>query len=314
MLSRFMVCAVFLSLTPAIQAQRKLQPGQSSRLTTIGIDGSDPKVVYETETQIEAPNWTSDGKWLVYNSGGLWRIPADGSGKPEAVDIGGLTNVNNDHVLSPDGKTIYFGTAGHIFAVPFAGGKPRRVSNDPGPGKNFRYWLHGVSPDGKTLAYVGSKEVNGDAFGSLDLYTIPAAGGEDRLLDDHKAADDGPDYSPDGKWIYFNSERSDHSQIWRMKPDGTGHEQLTKDDRVNWFPHPSPDGKWVVYLSYPPGTKKHPADKDVILRRMRPDGSEQADVVAVFGGQGTMNVPSWSPDGKRFAFVAYPLKDDPKGK
>ena len=281
-----------------------------ARLTTIGIDGSDKRVIYETRDGIEAPNWSPDGKWLVLNShGALLRIPADGSGTPEKISIGDVKGVNNDHVLSPDGKTIYFSASQHIYAVPFEGGQPRRVSNEHPAERQFKYFLHGVSPDEKTLAYAGVEIENGDPWGRIDLFTIPAAGGPDTRLTNTPAPDDGPEYSPDGEWIYFNSELNakipGHAQCYRMKPDGTGIEQLTHDERVNWFPHISPDGKWIVYISFPPGTVKHPADKDVILRRMKPDGSEQSDILAFNGGQGTINVNSWSPDSRHFAFVTY---------
>jgi Tol biopolymer transport system component len=283
-----------------------------ARLTVIGIDGLDKRAIYETPTGIEAPNWSPDGLWLICNGGGsLWRIAADGSGQPEKIPIGDLKGVNNDHVLSPDGRTIYFSAAGHIYSVPFAGGQPRRISNDQPPARQFKYFLHGVSPDEKTLAYAGMEVENGDPSGRLDLYTIPAAGGSDTRLTNTPAPDDGPEYSPDGHWIYFNSELNakipGHSQCFRMKPDAKGIEQLTHDERVNWFPHISPDGKWIVYISFPPGTMKHPADKEVILRRMKPDGSEQADIITIHGGQGTINVNSWSPDSRHFAFVAYEI-------
>lgn len=206
----------------------------------------------------------------------------------------------------------------HLYAVPFEGGQPRRVSNEHPSATAFKYFLHGVSPDDKTLAYVGVSAVGDDPWGRLDLYSIPTVGGPDTRLTDTLAPDDGPEYSPDGKWIYFNSELNakvpGHAQCYRMKPDGTGIEQLTYDERVNWFPHVSPDGNWIVYISFPPGTVKHPANKDVILRRMKPDGSEQADIIAFLGGQGTINVNSWSPDSKRFAFVAYPILSDGESK
>jgi len=294
-------------------AQGVLAPGQVARLTTIGRDGSDPKVLFQTTDIIEAPNWSSDGKWLVYNSkGSLWRIAADGSGnQPEKIATGDVQDVNNDHVLSPDGRTIYFSAGGHLYAAPFSGGQPRRVSNEHPAEEQFQYYLHGVTPDGSTLAYVGVSAMNGKRWGRLDLYTIPAAGGADTRLTDTPAPDDGPEYSPEGNWIYFNSELNaktpGHAQCYRMKPDGSGVEQLTRDERVNWFPHVSPDGKWLVYLSFPPGTVGHPANKDVILRRMKPDGSEQADIIAFHGGQGIMNVNSWSPDSQRFAYVAFPI-------
>lgn len=309
--------AFALAFAPAVQAQRKLQEGQTAQLWTIAIDGTQARMVYETTQLIEAPNWTPDGKWLVYNSGGgLWKIPAAGGGQPQKIDTGAVRSANNDHVLSPDGKTIYISATGHLYAVPFEGGEPRRISNDHAADRQFRYFLHGVSPDGKTLAYVGAEKVGADVWGRLDLYTIPASGGADVRLTDTPAPDDGPEYSADGRWIYFNSELAakvpGHAQLFRMRPDGTGVEQLTNDERVNWFPHVSPDNTWIVYLSYPPGTTKHPADKHVILRRMRLDGSERADVVALFGGQGTFNVNSWAPNSRRFAYVAYPIKEKPK--
>ncbi len=297
--------------TPRAGAGMRSANGRRAQLMTIGIDGADKRLIYETTSSLEAPNWSPDGKWLVCNGGGaLWRIAADGSGQPENIPTGDVMKVNNDHVLAPDGRTIYFSAAGHLYAVPFAGGQPRRVSNDQPPARQFKCFLHGVSPDERTLAYVGVESADGDPWGRMDLFTLPTAGGPDTRLTDTSAPDDGPEYSSDGKWIYFNSELNakvpGHAQCYRMKPDGTGIEQLTHDERVNWFPHVSPDGKWIVYISFPPGTVKHPADKAVILRRMRPDGSEQADIIAFNGGQGTINVNSWSPDSKRFAFVMYP--------
>lgn len=286
---------------------RPLRPHQRAELRTIDIEGGNETVVLISDQVIEAPNWTPDGKWLIFNAGGeLWRMPADGSAEPEPIDTGAIRRLNNDHVLSPDGQTIYMSNNdGHLYAVPITGGQPRKVSNDHSI--YFRHYLHGISPDGQTLVYVA---VEGEPPRRINIFTIPAAGGPDTRLSDVAEPNDGPEFSPDGEWIYFNSERAasrpGHAQIFRMRPDGTGVEQLTDDERVNWFPHLSPDGQWVVYLSYPEGTLGHPADKQVILRRMRPDGSEKSDVVAVFGGQGTINVNSWAPDSRRFAFVAYP--------
>lgn len=281
-----------------------------SQLLTIAVDGSDLRLVYETTEHIEAPNWSPDGRWLMFNSKGLlWRLAATG-GSPERIPTGDITGANNDHVISPDGQTIYFSANGHIYAVPFVGGEPRRVSNDHPAERQFKYYLHGISPDGRMLAYAGVEAAEGNAWGRVNLFTIPAAGGPDARLTDHPAPDDGPEYSPDGKHIYFNSELNatipGHAQCYRMATDGTGIEQLTHDERVNWFPHISPDGQWVVYISFPPGTLKHPANQDVILRRMRPDGSEQADLLGFNGGQGTINVNSWAPDSRHFAFVRYP--------
>jgi Tol biopolymer transport system component len=162
------------------------------------------------------------------------------------------------------------------------------------------YW-HGWSPDGSTLAFCGERN------GEFDIYTIPAGGGEETRLTTAKGLDDGPDYSPDGKCIYFNSERTGMMQIWRMKPDGTQQEQVTSDDFNNWFPHPSPDGKWLVFLSYDKDVTGHPANKPVRLRMMPLAGGPIQELARLFGGQGTINVPSWSPDSKQVAFVSYEL-------
>lgn len=287
---------------------RSLLPGQRAELVTFDLATGAPTVILEADDVIEAPNWTPDGKWLIFNAGGeIWRIDAEGGSLPEKIETGTIRDLNNDHVLSPDGGTIYLSNNdGHLYAVPITGGEPRRVSNDHAT--PHHYYLHGISPDGLTLAYVA---VEGPAGAKrINMFTIPAAGGPDTRLSDVDYPNDGPEYSPDGAFIYFNAERAatipGHAQCFRMRPDGTGIEQLTFDERVNWFPHVSPDGERVVYISYPAGTTGHPANKDVILRLMNPDGSGQRDLVAFFGGQGTINVNSWAPDSRRFAYVAYP--------
>jgi len=246
---------------------------------------------------------------LVFNAGGsLFRIAPTG-GTPEPIDTGHLADLNNDHVLSPDGGTIYVSSDdGHLYSLPFAGGTPRRVSNShltP-----HHYYLHGISPDGLTLAYVAVEQPRGER--QVNVFTIPSSGGFDTRLTDLQVPNDGPEYSPDGLWIYFNSElaatQPGHAQIFRMNAaDGSGVEQLTFDRDVNWFPHLSPDGRHVVYLSFPPGTTGHPADRHVHLRLMSPTGENQRTLASFFGGQGTINVNSWAPDSRRLAYVAYPM-------
>jgi Tol biopolymer transport system component len=289
---------------------RQLAENQVSQLTVIDIDTGAQAVVFETEANIEAPNWTPDGEALIFNAcGELWRIDVKGLRAPEKIDTGHLRDLNNDHVLSPDGRTIYVSANdGHLYSLPVGGGTPLRVSNTQE--SPFHYYLHGISPDGATLAYV-AVEGQGE-HRRVNIFTIPSAGGPDVRLSDISQPNDGPEYSPDGAWIYFNSERSaerpGHAQIFRMKPDGSGIQQLTSDERVNWFPHLSPDGARMVYISYPDGTLGHPPDRDVILRLMPPDGGKPRDLAAFNGGQGTINVNSWAPDSRRFAFVAYPFR------
>jgi TolB protein len=257
-----------------------------------------------SEVLFEAPNWTPGGDLVVNGNGGLFQV-TDGL---EEIELGGVPAINNDHVVSPDGTTVYVSAEdGQLYAVPLTGGAGRRVTNDRGPG--FHHYLHGVSPDGDTLAYIGLEWVDGRRV--TNVWTIPSAGGADVQVTDDEFADDGSEYSPDGKWIYFNSERAaavpGHAQLFRIAVGNAEIEQLTFDERVNWFPHPAPDGSSVAYVSFPPGTEGHPADiDDVRLRLLLPSG-EFRELARLFGGQGTMNVPSWSPDSTQFAYVAYPL-------
>jgi hypothetical protein len=278
------------------------EPVLESTLETIAIDSKDRRVVRTAVEHFEAPNWSRDGKELVYNSGGLlYAIPVAG-GEPRRVDTGFATKCNNDHGLSPDGTRLAISDQSQkdgkslVYVLPAEGGTPRLVT-PVGPS----YW-HGWSPDGKTLAYCAERG------GEYDVYTIPVEGGRETRLTTAKGLDDGPDYSPDGEWIYFNSERTGVMQVWRMRPDGSDQQQLTSDGHADWFPHPSPDGKWVAFLSYEKDVKGHPANKDVQVRMMPAGGGEIQVLAKLFGGQGTMNVPSWSPDGKSLAFVSYRLR------
>ena len=285
-----------------------------STLETIDIASTDRRVVYHSPGHFEAPNWTPDGKSFVFNrEGRLYRLPV-GGGEPSLINTGFARRCNNDHGLSPDGSQIVISDQSdgdgqsRIYVLPASGvaegEEPRRVTeNAPS------YW-HGWSPDGKTLAYCARRN------GEYDIYTIPTAegpavegpveGGLEKRLTDTPGLDDGPDYSPDGRYLYFNSIRSGTMHVWRIDAsDGGNPTQLTHDDRQNWFPHPSPDGKWIVYLSYEPHVKEHPANQDVELRIIPAGGGEPRVLTTLFGGQGTINVPSWSPDSQRVAFVSY---------
>ncbi len=269
-----------------------------STLEIIDLASQDRRVVYHTNDRIEAPNWSRDGRSLIVNRGGrLFRLPATG-GEPQVIDTGFAVTCNNDHGISPDGTQVVISDQtednhSRIYVLPFGGGAPRRIT-PLGPS----YW-HGWSPDGQTLAYCAERH---DEF---DVYTIPVAGGPERRLTTTPGLDDGPEYSPDGRYIYFNSDRTGLMQIWRMRPDGSQQEPVTADDFNNWFPHLSPDGKWIVFLSYPKGVKGHPANQDVMLRLLPAAGGEIKILATLYGGQGTLNVPSWSPDSRSVAFVSY---------
>ena len=270
---------------------------QECTLETIEVGSGDRKVVYRTRNHIEAPNWSRDGKFFIFNgSGRIWRLPVTG-GTPEVVDTGSQTRCNNDHGISPDGTQLAIseGSQSHVYVVPITGGTPRLIT-PLAPS----YW-HGWSPDGKTLAYCAERD------GNFDIYTIPVEGGAETRLTTAPGKDDGSEYTPDGNYIYFNSERTGWMQIWRMKPDGSDQEQVTSDGYSNWFAHPSPNGQWIVFLTYDKDVKDHPANKDVMLRLMSLTDGKIRVLAKLFGGQGTINVPSWSPDSRNVAFVSYQI-------
>ncbi|GAA1490740.1 TolB family protein [Brachybacterium sacelli] len=282
---------------------RHLLPDQSSRIRVWDRASGAVTTVHESAERLyEAPNWTDDGRLLVNGDGKLWFLPADGSADPELLDVPGLPPVNNDHVLAPDGSGVFASASDHhIWHVSFEGAPLRRVTREDGP----LHFLHGVSPDGKQLAYVRLEA-------SATIHLLDVEGANDRALTTAPGPADGPAWTPDGSWILFNTEQFSatpgHAQLARIRPDGTGLEQLTDDERVNWFPHVAPTGDVLVYVSFPPGTVGHPADRPVELRLVRFGAwREPTTLVALHGGQGTMNVPSWAPDGSAFAFVDYPV-------
>ncbi|MFZ0303139.1 MAG: hypothetical protein WAL75_10650 [Terracidiphilus sp.] len=286
----------FVPLEPAAG-----EPVLVSALETIPIDSTDRHVEYVAAAHFEAPNWTRDGSALIFNQDGKLRHLSLGASEPATIDTAPETHLNNDHGISPDGTMLAFSDSSEsdhnsrVYVAPIGGGTPRQITPD-GPS----YW-HGWSPDGKALAFTGLRN------GNFDIYTVPAAGGAETRLTTAEGLDDGPEYSPDGEWIYFNSERTGHMQIWRMKPDGSSQEQVISDDTNDWFPHISPDGQWMVFLAYAADVKGHPAGKDVALMLMSMTDKKVHVLTKFFGGQGTINVPSWSPDSKRLAFVSYEL-------
>jgi len=258
-------------------------------------------VLFETDRHLEAPNWMPDGRALIVNGGGrLYRLPLDNPALQQ-IGTGFADRINNDHGLSPDGTHLAISDASRteascIYIVPVDGGTPVSVTPDVPS-----YW-HGWSPEGERLAYVGKRPRTG---GTFQVFTCRLDGSDERQLTSDFDHCDGPDYTPDGHWIWFNGERDGAVDLWRMRADGGKLEQMTFDERVNWFPHPSPDGRHVVYLAYEPGTTGHPANRPVQLRLMPAEGGTPRVLMTLHGGQGTLNVPSWAPDSRRFAFVRY---------
>ncbi|WP_409329107.1 TolB family protein [Trujillonella humicola] len=302
--------------TEHVRYARKLRPGQRAQLHVLDIESQRSRAVMTSTDQLfESPNWHPDGRWIVVNADGLlYRVDTAEPAGLELIPMTGLPELNNDHLISPDGRWHYMSANDwHVYRAPWEGGPVERVTQEKDPSRLFRHFLHGITPDGRTLAYVGTEMLGGDEWGTRAIWLLDLDEGQDRLLGDGYSPADGPDFAPDGLSVYFNSEvastREGHAQLFRHHlTDGTV-QQLTDDDRVNWFPHPSPDGRWLAYLSYPPGTVGHPADLPVELRLIDLTTGRRTDLVALDGGQGTINVPSWSPDSRSLAYVAYPITD-----
>ena len=280
----------------------------TSLVHTIDIITGKIDTIVSLKAHFEAPNWHPDN-YLIMNSYGKLYTLQLASKKIQELPTGFATACNNDHGISPDKKWLVISHndkkdpspksyKSAIYVLPITGGTPRRITSEV-----MSFW-HGWTPDGKTLAYCAERN------GNYDVYTIGIDGGAETRLTTSEGLDDGPDYSPDGKYIYFNSYRTGHMQIWRMKADGSEPEQLTFDENSNWFAHPSPDNKWIVYIAYTSDEKQaHLFGKNVKLRLMNLATKQIKDITPVFyGGQGTINVPSWSPDSRKIAFVSYSVK------
>ena len=267
-----------------------------SDLELLDVATGRSRIVDHVADSVQAPNWTPDGRALVVNRNGrMYRFDL-AQGRAEPIDTGAQTANNNDHALSFDGRMlgISSGQPSLVYVLPVTGGAPRLVT-PTGPS-----YLHGWSPDGRFLVFTGLRQ------GAADIYRIPVEGGPEERLTTARGLNDGSEYTPDGKYIYFISERTGRMQIWRMKSDGSAQEQMTNDEYNNWFPHVSPDGKSIVFLTYGPEVKssEHPFYRQVYLRRMPADGGSPTVIAYVYGGQGSMNVNSWSPDSKSIAFVS----------
>jgi TolB protein len=279
-----------------------------SFIQTVDVVSGKIDTIASLKAHFEAPNWHPDN-YLIMNSYGKLYTLQISSKKIQELPTGFATACNNDHGISPDKKWLAISHndkkdpstkpyKSAIYVLPITGGTPRRITSEV-----MSFW-HGWTPDGRTLAYCAERN------GNYDVYTIGIEGGAEKRLTTSEGLDDGPDYSSDGKYIYFNSYRTGHMQIWRMKADGSEPEQLTFDENSNWFAHPSPDNQWIVYIAYTSDEKQaHLFGKNVKLRLMNLVTKQIKDITPVFyGGQGTINVPSWSPDSRKVAFVSYSIK------
>ena len=293
---------------------RTLQPQQSAQLRVLDIRTGESDLLLSSDRQLfEAPNWHPSGKWIVVNAEGhLFRVSSSGGTALEAIHATGLPELNNDHLISPDGAWNYVSAQdGHIWRLPWDGGHSERVSVGKNADRQFRHYLHGLSPNGESLAFVGTETLGRDPAGTRSLWIRNMRTGSERTVGDGFSPADGPEVSPDGTWLYFNSEikstTAGHAQIFRSDLGGGHLEQLSFDERVNWFPHIAPDNAHLAYLSFPVGTLGHPPDREVVIRLLDQETHRTQDLIQLNGGQGSFNVNSWSPDSTKLAYVAYPF-------
>lgn len=295
--------AVFSNVRITIPAPKDFRPYRDyigSHLEVMDVASGQRKILHSFPNSIQAPNWTPDNKYLIYNSEGLLYTYELSSGKISVLKTGAVNDNNNDHVLSFDGKMLgisnHLGDRSTIYVMPATGSdNPVQITEESsGPS-----YLHGWSPDNKNLIFTGKRN------GVYDIWSINIASKKETRLTETPSLDDGPEFSPDGKYIYFSSVRTGTMKLWRMKADGSNEEQITFDEYNDWFPHFSPDGKWIVYLSFPKeiDPTSHPFYQRVYLKLMPAAGGVPKVIGYLYGGQGTINVPGWSPDGKQIAFV-----------
>jgi len=291
-------------IKPAAPDFKPYQDYIGSTMEIMNVETGHRKSLFYAAHSLQAPNWVNNDQDLVYNSNGfLYRYNFD---TQEVVQInsGFAINNNNDHVFSFDESILGIshhnsndGGASSLYIMdPKGDSIPKKITKD-GVGASY---LHGISPDNKTLLFTGNRN------NKYDIFSINVDTQEEIQLTDTENLDDGSEFSPDGKYIYFNSNRTGNMQLWKMKADGSEQEQLTNDTNYkDWFPHVSPNGKWIVFISFPPTINfgDHPFYKHCTIRLMPIEGGKPTIIAYIYGGQGTINVPSWSKDSKQIAFV-----------
>ena len=296
LLITFTICTVALA-----QNNKQIE----SQLVILNIKTGEENIILHEKRHFEAPNWSRDGRYLIINSNGLLEKISLKGEKIGTIDTKFANNCNNDHGISFDGKWLIIsnnnpsiqapGGSSQIYILPIDGGEPRLIT------KNYPSYWHGISPDNEWIVYCALRN------NEWDVYKANIITGEETRLTHADGLDDGPEYSYDGEWIYFNSHRTGRMHIYRMRPNGSDQTQMTFDNYDNWFPHPSPDNKSVVYISYIENQNgDHPFGKNVLIRQLDVETGKTKSLTPIFyGGQGTLNVHSWSPDGEHIAYVKY---------
>ncbi|HEX5652507.1 MAG TPA: biopolymer transporter TolR [Chitinophagaceae bacterium] len=288
---------------PAPAGFRPYRDYIGSNLEIMDVQTGKRKILHRAPNSLQAPNWTHDGQFLIYNAEGLLYKYNLENGGIEKLNTGTASSNNNDHVLSFDGKMM--GLSNHsgpnristLYVMPLDGTKEPVQISSVEAGHSY---LHSWSPDGSKLIFTGQRN------NQFDIWSIDIKSKKETALTNTPTLDDGAEYSPDGKFIYFNSVRTGTMKIWRMRPDGSQQEQITFDEYNDWFPHISPDGQWIVYLSFPKDIDptSHPFYQEVYIRLMPARGGVPKTIAYLYGGQGTINVPSWSPDSNKIAFIS----------
>ncbi len=309
MISSIKSVCLYALLLMSLHAGAQVPAGKKiiSSLYIYDLTSGKSTLVLEEGRHFEAPNWSRDGKYLLINSNGLLEKISPKGEKLGVLPTGKVNKANNDHGFSFDGSTLYISSGkpeikehtSFIYKVAATGGEPELITP-----LSTSYW-HGVSPDNRKIVYCAARN------GNYDVYQMDVNGGEEIRLTKEEGLDDGPEYSPDGNYIYFNSYRTGRMQIWRMLADGSHPEQMTFDNYSNWFAHISPNNQVATIITYLEDQQQaHPFGRQVKLRLLDLKNKSIRDLTeAFYGGQGTINVPSWNPEGTRFAYVKYGLKD-----
>jgi hypothetical protein len=308
------------------QLYSTLETQASNPVNANQTQNTDRVVLYVTPGSIEGPLWLPDNTGVVFSRAGrLYKLPIklpvrarlpDGKqgpaptlgaapladGEPVPIETGRINAITRVHGLSPDGTHVIFvdrsqgaPPAGqqrpppNTYLVPLAGGTPRLLTPNTGAGSS-------LSSDGKTFAF--------DTDTVPDIFTIPVDGSAPaKRLTRGQGKNYGPQFSRNGEFILFCSDRSGCMQIWRMKPDGSEPAQLTNDENNHWFPRLSPNDNYAAFITYPKGVAGDPPNSPVEIRRLNLASGANDQMARLIGGPAS--APTFSPTGSQLTFVSY---------